>query len=155
MCGSGQRIGMERAITVKVQRIIRPVRTLGSSECFGAAPGSMIQQTFALPGGSGMCRRDGSTTTGSAWPLPPGSYFLSSEILFSAVHLGTGAMPLLTTNFFAGRADIKESPIFVRTYDYTKWLLEDTIKFPKSQRFVMAKRAEEAVLNFYDLLLLA
>lgn len=30
-----------------------------------------------------------------------------------------------------------------------------TIKFPKSQRFVMAKRIEDAVLNFYDLLLLA
>ena len=43
----------------------------------------------------------------------------------------------------------------MKTYDYTKWLLEHTIKFPKSQRFVMAKRIEEAVLNFYDLLLLA
>lgn len=43
----------------------------------------------------------------------------------------------------------------MKTYDYTKWLLEHTIKFPKSQRFVMAKRVEEAVLNFYDLLLLA
>ena len=50
---------------------------------------------------------------------------------------------------------MKESPIFVKTYDFTKWLLEHTIKFPKSQRFVMAKRIEEAVLNFYDLLLFA
>ncbi|TAN43690.1 MAG: diversity-generating retroelement protein Avd [Nitrospirae bacterium] len=50
---------------------------------------------------------------------------------------------------------MKESPIFVKTYDFTKWLLEHTIKFPKSQRFVMAKRIEEAALNFYDLLLLA
>ncbi|TAN41082.1 MAG: diversity-generating retroelement protein Avd [Nitrospirae bacterium] len=50
---------------------------------------------------------------------------------------------------------MKESPIFVKTYDYTKWLLEHTIKFPKSQRFVMAKRVEEAALNFHDLLLLA
>lgn len=45
---------------------------------------------------------------------------------------------------------MKESPIFVKTYDFTKWLLEHTIKFPQSQRFVMAKRIEEAVLNFYD-----
>lgn len=50
---------------------------------------------------------------------------------------------------------IKESPIFIKTYDFTKWLLEHTIKFPKSQRFVMAKRIEEAALNFYDLLLMA
>lgn len=50
---------------------------------------------------------------------------------------------------------MKESPLFIKTYDFTVWLLEHTIKFPKSQRFVMAKRIEEAVLNFYDLLLLA
>jgi hypothetical protein len=42
---------------------------------------------------------------------------------------------------------IKESPIFVKTYDFTKWLLEHTIKFPKSQRFVMAKRMEDALLK--------
>ena len=50
---------------------------------------------------------------------------------------------------------MKESPIFVKMYDYTKWLLDHTIKFTKSQRFVMARRIEEVVLNFYDLLLLA
>ncbi|MBU1206065.1 MAG: diversity-generating retroelement protein Avd [Proteobacteria bacterium] len=50
---------------------------------------------------------------------------------------------------------MKESPIFIKTYDFSRWLLEHTIKFPKSQRFVMAKRVEEAVLEFYDLLLLA
>jgi len=42
---------------------------------------------------------------------------------------------------------LKESPIFVKTYDFTKRLLEHTIKFPKSQRFVMGKRVEEAALN--------
>ncbi len=57
--------------------------------------------------------------------------------------------------FFEMEAAIKESPIFVKTYDFTKWLLEHTIRFPKSQRFVMAKRIEDAALNFYDLLLLA
>jgi hypothetical protein len=41
---------------------------------------------------------------------------------------------------FFGRGHIKESPIFVKAYDLTKWLLEHTIKFLKSQRFVMAKR---------------
>ena len=50
---------------------------------------------------------------------------------------------------------IQESPIFIKTYDFTKWLLEHTIRFPKSQRFVMGKRIEEAALDFYDCLLLA
>ena len=58
-------------------------------------------------------------------------------------------------DIFLGAVFIKESPIFVKTYDFTKWLLEHTIKFPKSQRFVMAKRIEDAILNFYDLILLA
>ena len=43
----------------------------------------------------------------------------------------------------------------MKTYNFMKWLLELTIKFPKSQRFVMAKRIEEAVLAFHDLLILA
>lgn len=42
---------------------------------------------------------------------------------------------------------MQESPLFTKTYDFTKWLLEHTIKFPKSQRFVMAKRLEEAILK--------
>ncbi|MFY9270866.1 MAG: diversity-generating retroelement protein Avd [Candidatus Manganitrophaceae bacterium] len=50
---------------------------------------------------------------------------------------------------------MNESPLFIKTYDLTKWLLEHTMKFPKSQRFVMAKRVEDAVLGFYDQLLLA
>jgi len=50
---------------------------------------------------------------------------------------------------------IQESPIFIKTYDFTKWLLEHTIRFPKSQRVVMGKRIEEAALDFYDCLLLA
>ena len=45
---------------------------------------------------------------------------------------------------------IQESPIFIKTYDFTKWLLEHTIRFPKSQRFVMGKRIEEATLDFSD-----
>jgi hypothetical protein len=38
---------------------------------------------------------------------------------------------------------IQESPIFIKTYDFTKWLLEHTIRFPKSQRFVVGKRIKE------------
>jgi hypothetical protein len=47
---------------------------------------------------------------------------------------------------------MNESPIFTKSYEMTKWLMEHTIKFPKSQRFVMAKRVEETVLNLYDAL---
>lgn len=50
---------------------------------------------------------------------------------------------------------MQESPLFIKTYEFTRWLLEHTNRFPKSQRFVMAKRIEEAALNFYDLLLKA
>jgi hypothetical protein len=50
---------------------------------------------------------------------------------------------------------VKESPIFLKTHDMIVWLLEHTIKFPKSQRFVMAKRVEQSALNFYDFLVAA
>lgn len=50
---------------------------------------------------------------------------------------------------------MKESPIFIKTYDLMKWLLEHTQKFPKSQRFVLAQRINEAILNFHDLLIKA
>lgn len=43
-----------------------------------------------------------------------------------------------------------ESPIFVKTHDFVSWLLAHTIKFPKSQRFVMAKRVEETILRFEE-----
>ncbi|HIJ87393.1 MAG TPA: diversity-generating retroelement protein Avd [Desulfuromonadales bacterium] len=48
---------------------------------------------------------------------------------------------------------MNESPIFTKCYELIKWLLEHTIKFPKSQRFVMAKRLEETLLNLYDALI--
>jgi hypothetical protein len=38
---------------------------------------------------------------------------------------------------------------------FTKWLLEPTIRFPKSKRFMTGKRIEEAALCFYDCLLMA
>ena len=50
---------------------------------------------------------------------------------------------------------MKELPIFCKTYDFMKWLLLHTIKFPKSQRFVLAKRIEDTFLNFYELLIAA
>ena len=46
-----------------------------------------------------------------------------------------------------------DSPLFVKTYDLLKYLIPVTQKFPKSQRFVLAKRIEDAALNVYECLL--
>ena len=47
------------------------------------------------------------------------------------------------------------SPIFVKTYDLLVWLLQHTRKYPKDQRFVLAKRMEDAALDMQDALLVA
>lgn len=49
----------------------------------------------------------------------------------------------------------RESPIFVRTYDWLRWLLPLTMGFPKSQRFVLAQRLQQKSLDFYDHLVAA
>jgi len=49
----------------------------------------------------------------------------------------------------------KQSPIFVKTYDFLVWLLGRTARFPKNERFRMARRLEETAFAFYDLLLQA
>ncbi len=46
-----------------------------------------------------------------------------------------------------------EYPIYPKTYDLVRWLIERTQSFPKSQRFVMAKRVQDTVLDFYELLI--
>ena len=43
---------------------------------------------------------------------------------------------------------MRESPIFLKSFEVLVWLLDHTRKFPKHQRFVMAKRMEEAALGF-------
>jgi hypothetical protein len=48
-----------------------------------------------------------------------------------------------------------EYPLFPKTYDLLLWLLPHTQKFPKSQRFVLAKRVEDAALNFQALVIKA
>ncbi|MCA9941588.1 MAG: diversity-generating retroelement protein Avd [Anaerolineales bacterium] len=48
-----------------------------------------------------------------------------------------------------------ESPIFVRTYDWLRWLLPLTLDFPKSQRFLLAQRLQQKSLDFYDHLVAA
>ena len=46
-----------------------------------------------------------------------------------------------------------QSPIFVKTYDFLLWLVPLTLKFPKSQRFLLAERLSRMALDFYDLIL--
>jgi len=48
---------------------------------------------------------------------------------------------------------MKESPIFVKSFETLRWILEHTKKFPKHQRFVMARRVEDAALDFHDCLI--
>ena len=46
-----------------------------------------------------------------------------------------------------------QSPIFVKTYDFLLWLIPLTLKFPKSQRFLLAERLSGLALDFYDCIL--
>ena len=47
----------------------------------------------------------------------------------------------------------KQSPIFSKTYDFLLWLMNHTEKFPKSERFRLARRMEDSAFAFYELLL--
>ena len=40
--------------------------------------------------------------------------------------------------------------IFTRTYDFLSWLLPLAEKFPRSQRFVVTQRLQNAALNFQE-----
>jgi hypothetical protein len=46
-----------------------------------------------------------------------------------------------------------DSPLFVKTYDLLYYLIPVTQGFPRSQRFVLAKRIQDAALDFYEGLL--
>lgn len=46
-----------------------------------------------------------------------------------------------------------QSPLFVKTYDFLLWLIPLTLKYPKSQRFLLAERTSKFALDFYDLIL--
>ncbi len=50
---------------------------------------------------------------------------------------------------------MQESPIFTKTYDLLKWLLPATQKFPKEQRFMLAKKIQDTAFNLQDALLAA
>ena len=46
-----------------------------------------------------------------------------------------------------------QSPLFIKTYDFLLWLIPLTLKFPKSQRFLLAERLSGMALEFYDRIL--
>ncbi|MBA3534369.1 MAG: diversity-generating retroelement protein Avd [Ardenticatenales bacterium] len=50
---------------------------------------------------------------------------------------------------------MQQSPIFSKTYDFILWLLHHTEKFPKHERFRMARRLEDSAFEFYELLIRA
>ena len=45
---------------------------------------------------------------------------------------------------------MEEMVIFTRTYDLLRWLLPRCENFPKSQRFVLTARLQDAVLDFQE-----
>jgi hypothetical protein len=47
------------------------------------------------------------------------------------------------------------APIFVKVYDLLAWLIPVTMNFPKSQRFVLALRVQNAALDLHELLVAA
>jgi len=47
----------------------------------------------------------------------------------------------------------RQSPIFSKSFDFLLWLLEHTEKFPKSERFRLAKRLEDSAFTFYESLI--
>lgn len=46
----------------------------------------------------------------------------------------------------------EEMIIFSRTYDFITWLIPMTENFPRSQRFVVTQRLQQAALSFQELL---
>jgi hypothetical protein len=48
---------------------------------------------------------------------------------------------------------MQQSPIFTKTYDLLVWLIPATTKFPREQRFVMARAVQETALRFHECLI--
>jgi len=40
--------------------------------------------------------------------------------------------------------------IFTRTFDFVHWLIPRTLQFPRSQRFVVTRRLQDAALDVYE-----
>ncbi len=50
---------------------------------------------------------------------------------------------------------MKQSPIFTKTYDMVRWLIPQTIKFPRQQRFVLAGNVQQTALRLQEQLIAA
>lgn len=48
---------------------------------------------------------------------------------------------------------MSDSPIFARTYDLILWLIPQTTKFPRTQRFVLGRTLPRTVFAFQELLI--
>lgn len=48
---------------------------------------------------------------------------------------------------------MQQSPIFSKTYDLLTWLIPATTKFPREQRFVLARHVQECALQFQERLI--
>lgn len=48
---------------------------------------------------------------------------------------------------------MQQSPIFAKTYDLILWLMPSTLKFPREQRFVLARAVQETALRFQERLI--
>ncbi len=47
---------------------------------------------------------------------------------------------------------MKESPLFTKSYDFIRWLIPQTVKFPREQRFVLAQRLQSTAMDFMECL---
>lgn len=52
-------------------------------------------------------------------------------------------------------SDQTQSPLFAKTWDFLLWLQDHTEKFPKSERFRLAKRLEDSAFDFHESLICA
>ncbi|MBE7529022.1 MAG: diversity-generating retroelement protein Avd [Chloroflexi bacterium] len=50
---------------------------------------------------------------------------------------------------------MKQSPIFVKQYDLMAWLIPCTLKFPKSQRGVLARQIQTELFRLHEGLVMA
>ena len=50
---------------------------------------------------------------------------------------------------------MKESPLYVKTYDFLFWLIPHVQKFPKAHRFALSERIQRLALDFQDSLVAA
>jgi len=50
---------------------------------------------------------------------------------------------------------MKESPLYVRTYDFLLWLIPQVVKFPRPHRFGVGERIQRLGLDFQDSLVAA